>query len=194
MSAGLGAHLYVRDVSHVIKLRVLSDASERIRRAVEASGLSPKKAAKKLEQQRERRLLWTRELFGVDEHDASLYDVVFQLKQIQPERVIEVLRDLSGFRGFQPMTYSRRCLENLLLASQVRAELLAEFPEHFVRADGSRLVVHVRCSTRQRSQVVSRIKERVKQMAGVGLVEVHAVGSSKALYLCANDQGIPTAV
>lgn len=186
VSAGLGAHLYVNDVSHIIKLRLLSSTAERSHQADGNHEASEKGIARLLGRLHPSRVSCSQELFGVDEQDPSLYDMVIHLKQIQPDRVIEIVRDMAQFRGFQPMTYSRRCLEDQVLACKVRLELLDDFPQHVVKADGSRVVVCVKCSERQRTNVIVRIKDKLKPMESVGLVEVHTVGSLKALdsWIC----------
>lgn len=181
VSAGLGAHLYVNDVSHIIKLRLLSSTNERLQQADGKSTVSEKRGIGLLDRLHPRRVSFCQEIFGVDEQDASLYDMVIHLKQIQPERVIEIIQDMANFRGFQPMTYSRRCLEDQLLACRVRLDLFHEFPDHVVKADGNRVVICVKCSDRQRTNVIAKIKDKLKPMESVGLVEVHTVGSLKAL-------------
>ena len=75
------------------------------------------------------------------------------------------------------MTYSRKCLHDLLLANKVRVALLPKYSEIRVKADGDRVIVHVKCSKRQKPQTVSGIKEIAGKVETVGLVEVHAVSN-----------------
>lgn len=173
----LAAHLYVRNVSHVLQLRVLARPETRLEEFAAQNKLSPRKAKKALEKTRASRVRWSTESFGVSEYDPAIYDIVVQIQQIDADKVLQIIRDTAGFRGFQPMTYSRNCLQDLLLASKVRVALLPKYSEIRVRADGDRLIVHVKCSKRQKPQTVSGIKGLAGKVEDVGLVEVHAASN-----------------
>lgn len=179
--AGLGAHLYVRDVSHVMLIRVLSDAKARISALMAQRQVSLRKAQKVLERENARLSSWSADAFAQSEGDPALYDIVISLGQIEVGKVVDILKDMSGYRKFRPMTYSRRCLSDLALASSVRTALLAQFPEIRVRADGDKAIVHVKCSKRQKQRTVEAIKEVARGTAGVNLVEVHAVSNMRML-------------
>ncbi|MFH2005829.1 MAG: hypothetical protein ABI333_04490, partial [bacterium] len=139
--------------------------------------VTPRKARKVLERDRASRIRWSTGAYGVNEYDANLYDIVVRMTRIDAEKVVQIMRDTIGCRGFEPMTYSRKCLDDLVLASRARAVLLSTFPEIRVTADGSRVIVHVRCSKRQKPRIVQGIKEIAGKVPGVDLVEVHAVSS-----------------
>lgn len=181
VSVGLAAHLYVKNVSHILHLRVLANPDKRLERIVEEEGLSPRRAQKRVEKEKQGRVRWSCELFGVDESNPALYDIVVQLKQIDAHRVLQIVQDTAGFRGFRTMTYSRNCLQDLLLANRARGALLPEYPDIRTMADGDRVIVHVKCAKRKKQQVVSGIKETASKVEGVGLVEVHAVSNLKAI-------------
>jgi len=173
--AGLAAHLYIKDVSHVLMVRVLSDADARVSRLARQKKITPRKAKKIVERERAHRARWSVETFGVDETAASVYDMVISLGQIETDKVVEVIRDMAGYRKFQRMTYSRKCLQDLALASKVRAALLSRFPGARVKADGETAIVHVKCSKRQKLKIAETIKQTAGEIPGVSLVEVHAV-------------------
>jgi cytidylate kinase len=172
--AGLAAHLYIKDVSHVLMVRVLADADALAKRIARRKKLPARKAEKILEKERARRARWSIETFGVDETAASVYDMVISLSQIEADKAVEVIRDMAGYRKFQPMTYSRKCLQDLVLAAKVRAALLPSFPSARVTADGETAIVHVKCSKRQKQKTAETIKQVAREIPGVGLVEVHA--------------------
>lgn len=172
--AGLAAHLYIKDISHVLMVRVLSDTDALAKRIARQKKLPARKAQKIVEKERSRRARWSIEAFGIDETAASVYDMVISLSQIETEKAVEVIRDMAGYRKFQPMTYSRKCLGDLALAAKVRAALLTSFPTARVTADGETAIVHVRCSKRQKQKTAEKIKQVAREIPGVGLVEVHA--------------------
>lgn len=175
--AGLAAHLYVKNISHVLTLRILTDMEERVKQLVSEQGLSERRARKQLDRERANRSRWSEETFGVDECDAANYDLVIRMTQIELDKIIQIIRDTATYSGFQAMTYSRKCLADLLLAARVREKILPEYPEVRVSANGDRAIVHVKCSKRRKQQTVVGIKELAGQLPGVGLVEVHTVSS-----------------
>ncbi len=178
---GLGAHLFVRDVSHILHLRLLADPDTRLGQLAQEQSISTRKAQKVLEKEQLARSRWTMEAFGVDEYDPALYDIVVGLKQISTERALRLIRDTAAFRAFRTMTYSRKCLEDLVLATKVRQRLLPSLSDLHVRADGDRVIVTVKCSKRRKPQLVGEIKKLAGEMDGVGLVEVHTVSTMGAL-------------
>jgi hypothetical protein len=88
---------------------------------------------------------------------------------------------MAGYRKFQPMTYSLKCLDNLAMASKVRSMLLPKYPEIEVDADGGRVIVKVKCPKWQKLSIVEAIKKSVGEIPGVNLVEVHTVTNLRRL-------------
>ncbi len=179
--ANLAAHLYVRDVSHVLMIRILTDSGSRAKQVMAQKGVSLKKALKVIEKERGNQTRWSIDSFGLDENDPSIYDMVISLGQIETEKVIEIVKDMSGYRKFQPMSYSVRCLNDLALASKVRSLLLPKYPELKVAADGDKVIVNIRCPRWQKLNNVEAIKKSVGEISGVSLVEVHAVTNLRKL-------------
>jgi len=177
----LAAHLYVRDVSHVLIIRVLADSEERAKQIMERKGVTFRKALKAIEQKKTSRAEWSIDTFALNENDPSIYDLMISLGQIETEKVVEIIKDMAGYRKFQPMTYSVKCMENLAMASRVRSMLLPKYPDIKVAADGGRIIVNIRCPKWQKLSIVEAIKKNVGEIPGVSLVEVHAVTNLRKL-------------
>ena len=175
--ANLAAHLYVRGVSHVLMVRVLADSGARSRQIMGEKGVSLKKALKVMGKERDNQTRSSIDTFALDENEPSIYDMVISLGQIEADKVIEIIKDMSGYRKFRPMTYSVKILNDLALASKVRTLLLPKYPELKVDADGDKVIVNVRCARRQKLNNVEAIKKSVGEIRGVSLVEVHTVTS-----------------
>jgi cytidylate kinase/ribosome-binding factor A len=177
----LAAHLYVQGVAHVMMIRVLSDVNAHIARVAAEKKTSTRKARRLVEKERERRARWSLENFGIDESDPSIYDMVISLAQIEPDKVVDIVKDMSTYRKFRPMTYSRKCLNDLALSARVRVALLPSFHDVRVSADGDTATVFVKCSKGKKQQVAKEIKEIAGKLDGVQLVKVHAVTSQRQL-------------
>lgn len=178
---GLAAHLYVRDVSHVLTVRILQGTAALVEQIAADQGLSEARATRQLQRSQERRSRWAAAFFGVDEADAANYDMVLALGQIEVVKAVQIIKGMAGYRKFRPMTYSRKCLADLALAARVRVALLPSYPELRVQADGDKVAVLVRGPRRRKQRIAAEIKEVAGKLPQVSLVEVHTVSSAKEL-------------
>jgi cytidylate kinase len=172
---GVAAHLYVLGVSHVLKVRILADPDEKIRRVANRGNMHFEKAKKiirRLERQRKR---WSNHAFKLDETDPSLYDMVINTSQIDTEEAIEMIRTATGYKKFKPMTYSIKCLQDRELASRVRAALLSKFPDIKVQARDGAVVVELKALKREKNKKTLAVKELAGQIPGVHYIEVHVI-------------------
>jgi hypothetical protein len=152
---GLGAHLYVRDVSHVLKVRILS----------------PKENSN--ERYSEHRKKWSQEAYGFDETNPSYFDLVINLDKISTEEAVQTITGAVAYRKFLPMTYSIKCLSDQVLAAKVSLVLLKSMSNINVRAQDGAVIVTTRASTRDKRKKIAAIKELACNINGVNYVEVH---------------------
>lgn len=170
---GVAAHLYVRDIPHVMNVRVLDDIKQRIARIAAEEKMSPGKVRRRLEQEEERRKRWSREVFGVDESNPANYDMVISLGQIEIDRVVTMICDTIGDRRFEEMTYSRKCVEDRVLEHRVRAQLIASHPSvNVATRDGTVMLGVGRGGPNWRKRA-EKVKRLVEEVDGVDYIEVH---------------------
>lgn len=175
VSHGLAAHLFVRGVSHVFKVRLIAEEGERLGRLAEAQGLSADKARKRLEAEDQDRRQWSQSIFGEDEAAASLYDMVINLDRVEPEKALSVIAEAATARRFQPMTFSMDLLRDQALASRVRAELVSLDPQVRVDSGKGRVWVQATASKRQEAKKAQALRELALAVAGVQELEVHVL-------------------
>ena len=170
---GLGAHLHIRGISHVLNVRVLSDMRSQAHHLAVDKRISPRSARKLLEKQARHIQQWSLLTFGVDETSPATYDIVMTLGTIDADRAVATIVDMAKDRKFQPMTYSRKCLENLALADRVRASLIADYPGVKVVAEDG--LVRLRLAKRWFGwqRVVESLRDRVGKVEGVDGVEIY---------------------
>jgi cytidylate kinase len=170
---GLGAHLYVLGVSHLIKVRVLADPDELARQLSSGQGLAPEKAKKQVKRLETQQKRWSLDAFGRDETDPANYDIVISLSQIDPDEAVQTIAGMTAYRKFQPMTYSIKCLKDKELSGRVRVALIDRFPDVKVQADGSTVIVETKAIKREKQKRTEAIKAIAKDVEGVSYVEVH---------------------
>lgn len=123
---GNAGHLLLPGISHVICIRLIAPMDLRVRILGERRGMSEEEAldyCEKVDHQRER---WTRFLYGVDWLDPHLYDLTVNLRTMEVRDAAELVTVLSRSPKFRPTDGSRRAMDDLLLASRVRAALAAD--------------------------------------------------------------------
>jgi cytidylate kinase len=172
---GLAAHLYVLGVAHVLRVRIIEDPEERVRKVAEQGHITLEKAKKlvqRIDKQRKRRSI---ECFKKNETDPSMYDMMINTSQIDSEEAVGMVTTAAGYRKFKPMTYSIKCMQDMELEGRLLAVLLKDYPEVRVQARDGAVVVEIKALKREKNKKASAIKELVGKISGVHYVEVHVI-------------------
>jgi hypothetical protein len=169
------AHCLVQGISHVLKVRVFAHVQDRVALKVKQEGGSTREAGKAIVATDRARLLLAKLAFGVDDDDPSLFDLVLNTSQVDPETAIGLIAETVGHKRYQPMTYSQKCLENLELSQRARAALVDLDPEVVVQAESGQLRIRTRSAGRGKARRLAQIRERVATLSGVSGVEVETV-------------------
>jgi len=155
---GLGAHLYVLVVSHVLKVRLVGGDGS-------ASMTDTKK-----ERRREK---WSVAAWQRREADPRLYDLVINLDQIKSDEAVTTVAATVGYPRFKPMTYSKSNLTDRAMAAKVKNVLLKTLTDIHVHAQNGTVVVTTSCLKREKTKKIAAIKEIAGKVEGMGYLEVH---------------------
>ncbi len=120
---GHGGHLLLKGVAHVIKIKVIADMEQRILFAMERNKLSREEAIVYINNIDDQREKWTKFLYDVDWNDPALYDLVINLKKISIQSACEIVANMVKAPEFQTTEESKKAMENIVLASRVKAAL-----------------------------------------------------------------------
>ena len=171
---GLAAHLYVVGVSHALKVRILHSGQERIEKIANIQGVSAQRAKKLQDTENIKRKKWSASAYNMDETDPSLFDLVINLDQIDLNEAILTISGAASYRKFQPITYSKKCLSDLLLAAKVRTTLLKSISDIDVQARDGTVLVYIKAFKQKKIERIQQIKDLASKIDGVRFVEVHA--------------------
>ena len=172
---GLVAQLYVLGVSHVLKVRILSDQDALARHMAAQSHVPMEKASKILRRKIKQRREWSLDTFSADVTDPSAYDLIIKLSQIDANRAGEIIKDTISDRRFQPMTYSIKRIRDVAMEKSAKALLIDRFPDVRVEALDGRIFVQTLALKRDKVKKAAAIKELAGQIQGVTYVEVRVV-------------------
>ena len=171
---GLAAHLYVLGVSHVLKIRILCNKEERVSLMTTERNVGIEKVRKLIKKQEAAQKRWSLDVFGQDETNPSLYDMVINMSQIEPDEAVNAIVETVSYQKFQSMTYSIKCLKDRELSIRVRLALMEKYNDVDVTADGATVVVRTKALRREKRKKTENIRALAGQIPGVSYVEVHA--------------------
>lgn len=172
---GVAAHLYVQGVSHAMKVRLLVNADQEAENLARQRGVSVPRAAKSIQTAIRKQEQWALTAYSVDDSDSSMYDLVINLGQIEPDEAVRTITGAIAYRKFKPMTYSRKSLAEIALAAKVKTKLLESLSDIRVQARDGKVVVTSKALKRERQKKAAAIKEMAGQVEGVDFVEVHLI-------------------
>ena len=121
--SGLAAHLLLGKGQHVLRTRIIAPMAFRIAMVEFKRECDRKEAIAYIEKTDDDRRKWTRFLYGVDWTDPSLYDIVLNLELMTLVQACDAICVLAESTCFQTTPEVRADLEDLALASCVKANL-----------------------------------------------------------------------
>ncbi|MGA7964759.1 MAG: cytidylate kinase-like family protein, partial [Gammaproteobacteria bacterium] len=120
---GLAGHLLLPGVPHVLKVRIIADLADRVASTMKREGLPAREAKMLIQRDDQERRKWTQTLYGVDPWDSSLYDLVFHIRRITLGNTVDFICRAASLEQFQTTSKSQQKMDDLALASQVKAAL-----------------------------------------------------------------------
>ncbi|HET9470782.1 MAG TPA: cytidylate kinase family protein [Usitatibacter sp.] len=136
---GWGAVHLLKDVPHVIRVRICAPLEIRIRRMMERLATDNREAVEnEIEISEEAHSAITRRHFGVNWRDPEHYDLVLSTERLSVEECVDEIECMSKKRRFQETPESIRMVENMAVEWAVRSAL---------RRDGrtAGMSIHVSC-------------------------------------------------
>ena len=159
---GLAGHFLLKGISHVLKVRIIAELEDRIAVVMERDSVNRKEALRVLANDDEQRRKWSKHLYGIDTSDPSLYDIVLHIMKITVDDAVDIIDHAARLKHFQKTAGSQKAIDDLLLASLVKAKLVDHRPNVEVSADDGTAVV----STVGDLGEAKRLADEMKRLAG----------------------------
>lgn len=169
---GLAGHFFVRDISHVVKIRVLADQTARLNIVKARDGVSPEQALATLRHDDAERRKWGQHLYGIDTNDPCLYDLVVQINRVTVDDAVDMIRELVKGEQFQTTEESQREIDDLAIAANVQATLMTLTPDVQVSANQGDVVVRTLKGLTQVNAATRSLQDLAKTVPGVGRVDI----------------------
>jgi cytidylate kinase len=164
---GLAGHFLVPGVSHVLKVRILASMEERVAEEIRREGISAEEARKMLKRDDEERYRWSYHLYGLDNRDPGLYDLIIHINSIPTEWAAEIIQHALSLPRFRATPESQKAMDNLMLAAQVQAALAEEVPSVRVEVINGELVVSMGVAWGESKRLIAKVDRLVDEAGGV---------------------------
>jgi len=170
---GWAGHFFLRDLSHVLKVRILADVEDRVKVVMDREKVSSEEALAILKKDDLERRKWSLALYGIDTADPGLYDLVLHIQKLTVNDAVDLIRQAVSKPQFQTTPRSRQDLENLTLAARVKAGLVTSFPSISVTARDGAAFVDVLGDLSRQEDITNQIQEIARTIEGVKEVRVN---------------------
>lgn len=170
---GPAGHFFIKNISHVLKIRVLTALEDRIRLVREQQGISRKEALKLIRKLDEQRKKWSKQLFGVFTWDPKLYDLVINIKKSTVDEVADFICQTAEMKDFQMTPESKKAMNDLILSADIKAALIDLKPD--IEVSGEDGVFHVTTAVpeSQEEELVHKMEKIVGGIQGVRQIKIH---------------------
>ena len=146
---GHAGHLLLTEIPQVLKIRIIADKDDRIKLLQQRENVTKEAAAEVIENEDKNRTQWTRYLYKMDIHDAKLYDIVINIGKLTIEDACDIICVAARSNSYRTTNESKKAVEDLAIASRLRAALLSLCDAEVFVKNGD---VHVKVEAQKRKK------------------------------------------
>ena len=175
--SGYLAHLIPHDITHILRVCLISSLKSRIAIAGEERGLSEKEASKTIARLDEERANWVRLQRGVDDPwSPQLYDMVIPVDTTHVVEAATMIEDHAESPELDITTASRQAVYDFILSSRVAVALAREGHNVDVSARKGSVLLTINKHVLMLKRLEEELKQITNSVTGVQEVETR-VGS-----------------
>ena len=169
---GLAGHFFVKDVPHALKVRVVADMDDRVQLEMERKGIDTEKARRILKADDKERRNWSKELYGIDAADPSLYDLVVHIKQLTVDDAVDMICSIVTKEHFKTTPESQRMIEDLAMSAAINKALIDLDPDIQVCVDNNIAHVETEAAIGDEERLIGDIKAIIETFDGISDIKV----------------------
>lgn len=164
---GFAGHFFVKNIRHVLKVRIIARFDDRVGIVMERNALDRAEAIKTVKRIDNDRKKWSKHLYGIDTNDSNLYDLVINICNLSVDDAVEIICHTVSLDRFRSTAESQTELVDLLLAAEVKSALSDLMVDFDIKAEAGviYLTSHPRSSIE--TEMLATIRERVVSIRGV---------------------------
>jgi len=163
---GYAGQLFLRGVSHALKIRLEAPIANRVREEMAEYNKSYDEALGYINKADAQRNRWVKFLYGEDWHDPAMYDLSINLMNISIDTVCEMLALLVDSKRFKTTKASIQRLNELSRECEVKAAVASDDKlwdqPITVQADGSKITIRGPVKNKKMQEAIVDIAVKVK--------------------------------
>jgi len=168
---GLVGHHFVRDISHVLKVRIIADTDARVSDEMARENISEEKARYILKKDDEERRKWAMFLYGIDINNPETYNLIIRIGHLSEDEAVDIIANAVALPSFQETSESRAALIDSAMNALVCRKLF-DFPNSVVTAKKGRVKISLKVPENQQSVIQERIGHALAGIEGLEKFEV----------------------
>lgn len=172
---GLAGHFFVKDIAHVLKVRIIAGMEDRVRLEMEREKVSEEKAVKTIIKNDEQRRKWSLFLYGIDTWESSLYDLIIHIKNINANDAADIICNAASLDRFKTTEESQKAIEDLALAAEVKATLMDLSPYVETTADNGVINIMAKMHEYGKADIEFQLKKIAGSIKGVKEVNIRVL-------------------
>lgn len=164
---GVAGHLFLSDIIHVLKVRVIANMEDRVAMVCKLRNIAYEEAVALIESEDRLREQWYHSVYKKDMSDPRLYDMVLSIGRLTLDDASELICAAAARQSFKTTDRSRRELNDLALQSHVQTAL-SDLCEADVKVSGGIVTVKVKGQKLRgtgftRPGMQQRVQDRIKE-------------------------------
>ena len=163
---GLAGHFLLKSIPHVLKVRIIADLEDRVQEEMKRENISAEEARRILQKDDEERRKWSRNLYGIDTWDPSLYDLVIKIKCITVNGAVDIIKCALKDPCFRTTPWGGKLVDEMSLAAAIEAALIQDIPSIQVEAKEGEVFIYLKRALCEDEELMSRIRRRAASVAG----------------------------
>ncbi len=172
---GLAGHAFLQTISHVIKIRIITDIERRIQEEMKREDISADHARYVLIKDDTERHKWSKAVFDLDISDPKFYDMILYLDTINVDEAVSIILHLIQLPCFQTTPKSRQHLDDLSLSAQVEVALINDFPKAEADANKGNVFVNIRGSLIDEKKISLKVNHILEKVERINKIHVNVV-------------------
>jgi len=169
---GLAGHFFLKGISHVLKVRIISDMEDRVRLEMARENISSEEAESILKKDDAERRKWSMNLYGIDTADPILYDLVIHIGQISVDDAVDLICLTAASRSFKTTFESQKAMEDRALASEIKTMLIEIKPDIQVFARDGNVTLGGSTLSLHDPDLINEVERIARQFPGVKKVDI----------------------
>ena len=121
---GLAGHFFLKDIPHVLKVRINADIKTRVKEEMLREKISAEEALYILKKDDEERRKWSIQVYGMDPWDSRLYDMVINICTLSLDDAVDIIYGVLQKPTFRTTPESQKLVDDLALSAKEQIELI----------------------------------------------------------------------